>query len=165
MNGTDGLPYELRPVRSAEDWRALHRIRRDVLFAPERHAVSYDENHPDDRAEQNTPFLLILNARPIGTARLDVRGRVAVVRLVAVVREEQRLGHGRRLDALIEAEARRRGVTELRVNAAPDATGYYEKTGWRRADWDPGERVGLAKDAIQMTKDLSPGDPTAGSSE
>ena len=157
------MPYQLRPVRSAEDWHALHGMRRDVLFTPERHAIAYDEDHPDDRSEQNIPFLLVFDSRPIGTARLDLRGKVAVERLVAIVPDEQGKGHGRKLDALLEAEARRRGVTHLRVNAAPDAVGYYEKTGWRRADWDRKELVGLAQDAVQMTKELSPDHPLPGS--
>ena len=153
------MHYELRPVRSAEDWRILHQIRRDVLFAPDRHAVLYDENHPDDRSAQNIPFLLVFDGRPIGTTRLDLRGKVAVVRLVAIIRDEQGKGHGRKLGALLEAVARRRGVTHLRVNAAPDAVGYCQKTGWWRADWDGRELVGIAEDAVQMTKELPPDDP------
>jgi GNAT superfamily N-acetyltransferase len=148
------MSYELRPVRSAEDWRNMHRIRRRVLFAPERHSIQYDENHPDDRAEQNIPFLLLLDSSPIGVVRLDLKGEIAVVRLVAVVPEEQRKGHGRKLDALVEAEARSRGVTTLRVNAAPGAVGYYEKMGWRQAVWDKSELTGLARDCVQMIKQL-----------
>jgi hypothetical protein len=148
------MPYELRPVRSADDWLNMHRIRRSVLFAPGRHSIQYDENHPDDRAEQNIPFLLLLDSRPIGVVRLDLKGTIAVVRLVAIVCEEQRKGHGRRLDSLVEAEARRRSVTTLRVNAAPDAVGYYEKTGWRQFAWDKSELVGLAEGCVQMTKQL-----------
>jgi GNAT superfamily N-acetyltransferase len=148
------MSYELRPVRSAEDWRNMHRIRRRVLFAPERHSIQYDENHPDDRAEQNIPFLLLLDSGPIGVVRLDLKGKIAVVRLVAVVPEEQRKGHGRKLDALVEAEARSRGVTTLRVNAARDAVGYYEKMGWRQAVWDKSELTGLARDCVQMIKQL-----------
>ena len=148
------MPYELRPVRSPEDWRHLHHIRRTVLFAPERHSVAYDENHPDDRAKGNLPLLLLLDARPIGVVRLDLRGETAVVRLVAVAEGEQGKGHGKKLNALVEAEARRRGVKTLRVNAAPEALGYYEKMGWRRTTCGKSELIGLAKDCIQMSKEL-----------
>ncbi|TKT74892.1 GNAT family N-acetyltransferase [Aquamicrobium sp. LC103] len=148
------MPHELRPVSSPEDWKRLHAIRRAVLFAPDRHAVDYDENHPDDRAEGNIPFLLLLDGRAIGVVRIDFRGATAVVRLVAIAEAEQRKGHGRTLDALVAAEARRRGVSSLRVNAAPDAVGYYEKAGWLPASWDRSELVGIAKDCVQMTKAL-----------
>lgn len=148
------MAYELRHVRSPQDWRDLHRIRRSVLFTPERHAVEYDENHPDDRAHGNLPLLLIEDGRPVAVARLDVRREIAVVRLVAVTSGEQRRGYGKVLNALIDEEARRRGVKTLRVNAAPDAVGFYEKAGWQTADWDATELTGLASDCVQMSKDL-----------
>ncbi|WP_420962124.1 GNAT family N-acetyltransferase [Brucella sp. IR073] len=148
------MPYELRPVTSAEDWRHMHAIRRAVLFAPGRLSIAYDENHPDDRAAGNVPYLLLLDERPIGVVRLDYRGEVATVRLVAITAEEQGRGHGRMLEALVTDAAKRRGVRILQVNAAPDAVGYYEKTGWRRASWDPSELRGIAANCIQMTKHL-----------
>lgn len=144
----------MKPVRSREDWRHLHHIRRTVLFGRERHSVGYDENHPDDRAAGNLPFLLLLDAGPIGVVRLDRRGETAVVRLVAVAQGEQGKGHGRALDALVEAEARRRGIRTLRVNAAPEALGSYEKMGLRRVSRDKSELVGRAKECIQMSKEL-----------
>ncbi|WP_245419745.1 GNAT family N-acetyltransferase [Phyllobacterium salinisoli] len=148
------MSYELRSVSSPEDWLHLHAIRRSALFTPGRHSFAYDENHPDDRAPGNLPFLLLADSRPVGVVRLDLRGEIAIVRLVAIADEEQGKGHGRKLDRLIEAEARRRHVRQLRLNAAPAALGYYEKMGWRRANWDPDELVGLAENCIQMSKEL-----------
>ncbi|MER8873175.1 GNAT family N-acetyltransferase [Mesorhizobium sp. M0814] len=75
-------------------------------------------------------------------------------RLVAVTEGEQGKGHGRNLNSLVEAEAGRRGVKTLRFNSAPEALGYYEKMGWRRASWDKNELVGLAKNCIEMFKEL-----------
>lgn len=146
--------YVLRLVETAADWRHLHDIRCAVLFTAGRHAVAYDENHPDDRAEGHLPYLLFFEGRPVGVARLDLRGDVGVVRLVAIVTSQQGRGHGRALGALIEAEARRRDVTKLRLNAAANAVGFYEKTGWRRSAWDPAERAGIAADTVQMAKPL-----------
>jgi GNAT superfamily N-acetyltransferase len=146
------LTSELRPVRSPEDWRVLHQIRREVLFAPGRHSQPYDEQHPDDVADGNTPYLLLVDAEPLGTTRLDVRGPVAMVRLVAIVASHQRRGYGRLLSNLTDAEARRLGAAVLRVNAAPDAVGYYDKMGWKIEPWDSRELVGLAANCVQMTK-------------
>lgn len=148
------MPYELRAVTSADDWRHLHAIRRAVLFAPGRHDIAYDESHPDDRADGNQPYLLVLDGDAIGVARLDVRDELAVLRLVAIVDAAQGKGHGRAFSDLLDAEARRLGVAALRVNAAPDAVGYYEKTGWRRESWDARELAGLAASTVQMTKRL-----------
>lgn len=148
------MSHSLKRVTTPDDWAAMHAIRRAELIRPGRHDVAYNENHPDDRAPDNIPFLLLEGARPIGITRLDLRGDSAVVRLVAITAAEQRRGHGRALSQLIDAEARQRGVRTLLVNAAQDAVGFYEKTGWRQVEWDKAERTGLAADAVQMVKVL-----------
>jgi GNAT superfamily N-acetyltransferase len=151
------LSYELRAVVSPADWAALHNIRRATLFAPGRHLIdaAYNDNHPDDRDPANQPFVLMLEREPIGVVRLDWRGvDGGVVRLVAIVPDRQRQGHGRVLDRLVVEEARRRNMHVLHVNAHPNAVGFYDKTGWRREVWDPSELVGLAADCVQMVKGL-----------
>lgn len=148
--------YELRPVATTEEWASLHAIRSATLFAPGRHpGVVYDENHPDDRAAGHTPYLLLLDGAPIGVVRLDLHPDAsAVVRLVAIVPARQRQGHGRELDRLVAEVARQASVRELKVNAAPDAVGFYRKTGWQVELWDASELIGLASDCVQMSKPL-----------
>jgi N-acetylglutamate synthase-like GNAT family acetyltransferase len=98
---------------------------------------------------------LKLDGGAIGTTRLDDFGNgTGAVRLVAIVGDLQRPGHGRKLGELVEDYARSLGMTTLFVNAAPDAVGYYEKFGWHRFKWDETELSGIASDAIQMTKSL-----------
>jgi GNAT superfamily N-acetyltransferase len=149
----------LRAVTTEDDWHAMHEIRRAVLFAPGRHpaGVVYDDAHPDDRDPRNQCFLFWLDERPIGVVRLDERApAVGAVRLVAVVVEFQRQGHGRELGRLIEAEARSRGMRRLVVNAHPDAIGFYERTGWHFEEWDCRELTGIAASCVQMAKLLEP---------
>lgn len=148
------MAHELRAVATAADWAAMHAIRRATLFEPGRHkvAVVYDENHPHDHAEGHVPYLLTSQGEPIGVVRLDFRGEVAIVRLVAVIPARQRQGHGRALDRLVVAEARQRQVVQLRVNAAATAVQFYEKTGWARQEWDAAELTGIASDCVQMVK-------------
>jgi GNAT superfamily N-acetyltransferase len=86
--------------------------------------------------------------------RLDAHGEIGIVRLVAIVAHRQRTGLGRAMDALLVAEAQRRGIAILRVNASADAVGFYEKTGWRKAAWNPAELTGMARDAVQMQKEI-----------
>ncbi len=150
------MTLELRAVATDAEWAAMHELRRQVLFAPERHGVEivYDENHPDDRAENQVPLVLMLDQRVIGTARLDFRLDVAIVRLVAIAPDMQRQGHGRLLNEMLTEKARELGSKVLRVNAAHDAVGFYEKCGWHRQDWDPDELVGIARSAVQMAKPL-----------
>lgn len=148
------MDYTLQTVETDKDWSHLHHIRRTVLFASGRHSVDYDENHPDDRKAGNIPYLLNLEDRAVGVVRIDYRDKIAVVRLVAILESEQGKGHGKQLNAMIEAEAKKHGVETLRVNAAPGAVGYYEKMGWQHATWNARELIGLAKDCVQMTKVL-----------
>ena len=150
------MTLELRAVVTFADWAAMHELRRRVLFAPGRHAVEiiYDENHPDDRAENQVPLVLTLDEQVIGTARLDLRLDASIVRLVVITPELQRQGHGRLLDAMLTEKARELGSKALWVNAAHDAVGFYEKCGWRRQAWDPDELVGIARSAVQMVKPL-----------
>ena len=150
------MTLELRAVKTDEEWTAMHDIRRRVLFAPGRHAteIVYDAAHPDDRAESNVPHLLMLDEQPIGVARLDLKGDHAVVRLVAILPEHQRNGFGDIMDKMLTEKSWELGVKQMRVNAAPDAVGFYEKTGWHKESWDPEELVGIASNCVQMVKSL-----------
>ena len=147
------MSYELRPVKTAEDWAVLHAMRRRTLFTPDR-GVVYDEHHPHDMNPANQCFLLEFGGEPIGVARLDPRGQnEAVVRLVGILPEAQGQGHGRVLGELIEAEARRRGVSKLVLNSRDSAVGFYEKSGWRAEVWDADEQSN-APTCVQMAKTI-----------
>jgi N-acetylglutamate synthase-like GNAT family acetyltransferase len=151
------MSYELRRVESEADWQAMHEIRRATLFAPDRHgaAIVYDDKHADDRNPDNHCLLFLVDGRPIGVARLDRRDADSgVVRLVAVAPDVQGKGYGRVMGERVEACARGRGMSELFINAAPTAIGFYEKTGWQRFSWDPCELTGIAARCVQMRKDL-----------
>lgn len=147
------MAYELVEVQAAPDWVAYHDIRRVELFENKgRHGI-YNDRHPDDLADFATPYLLKLDGRPIGTTRLDRRGpKEGVFRMVAITRPEQGRGHGRVMAGLVEERAFGFGIRTLLVNAAPEAVGFYEKTGWAPCTWDPAELIGIAAACIQMRK-------------
>jgi GNAT superfamily N-acetyltransferase len=149
------MGYELKPVVSREDWQHLHAIRLAVLFAPGRHpGIEYDDNHPDDHRHNHIPYLFELDGTPIGVVRLDRLFDIGTVRLVAIVTERQRQGHGRVMEAMVADAARRQGIQLLRVNAAAEAVGFYERTGWRKDVWDVNELRGIARGCVQMVKDI-----------
>ncbi len=149
------MSYELAIVTRREDWEAYHSIRRVELFEARGRIGVYDPDHADERAPGHFPLLLKWCGSGIATTRLDVRGSgLAIVRLVAVVKSEQRKGHGRALAARTEAFARDRGVTKLLVNAASAAVGFYERIGFEREPWDAAELVGWNADSVQMVKSL-----------
>ena len=146
--------YELVAVAGENEWRDYHAIHREVLWEA-RGRTGYNDRQSDEYLPANHPLLLKLVGQAIGTARLDDFGNgTGAVRLVAIVTDLQRRGHGRKLAELVEAYARTRGMRRLFVNAAPEAVGYYEKIGWQRFIWDETELSGIALDTIQMTKNL-----------
>lgn len=147
------MGYELIEVSAPEDWAAFHAIRRTELFEARGRFGIYNDRHPDDFADFAHPYLLKLDGRPLGTTRLDVRGdHTGIFRLVAITAVAQRQGHGRVLSELVEAKARTLGISTLYVNAAAEAVGYYEKTGWTPYLWDEAELVGIASTCVQMRK-------------
>jgi N-acetylglutamate synthase-like GNAT family acetyltransferase len=149
------MSYTLLKVASESDWRDYHALRRSILWEA-RGRNGYDENHTDEYTSMNHPLLLKLNARPIGTTRLDDFGNgMGAVRLVAIAADVQRQGHGRVLSARVESYARRLGIEILVVNAAREAVGWYEKLGWTPYTCDPAELTGIAADCLQMRKQLS----------
>ena len=153
MESKENINYALVKVETPEDWEIYHRIRRQELFEARGKWDVYNSEMPEEKIPNNTPFLLKADGVGVGTARLDIReDGTAVVRLVAVTKKEQGKGHGRELAILMEEFARAHGVKKLLVNAHVDATGYYEKLGFIRQDWDSKEH----KDSIlQMVKILA----------
>ncbi len=147
------MTYALVAVVDPADWASFHAIRRVELFEAKGRFGVYNDQHPDDTADFAHPFLLKVDGRPIGTTRLDLLGDGrAAIRLVAVTASAQGRGHGRVMEELVTERARELGVHTMLVNAAADAVGFYEKTGWDVFEWDPGELVSIAAACIQMRK-------------
>lgn len=146
--------YALVNVSTEADWQAYHRIRRQVLWE-QRGRNNYNADLPDEQATANHPLLLKLDGHPIGTTRLDNDGSDrGIVRLVAISLSTQRQGHGRALSTLVEGYARSLSMEILLVNAALDAVGFYERTGWKAYVWDEAEHDRDASGCVQMIKSL-----------
>jgi N-acetylglutamate synthase-like GNAT family acetyltransferase len=148
--------YELAPVSTREEWSAYHAIRLSELFEAHGNRALYEPDHPDERRPNHFPLLLKLDTRPIGATRVDLLAPgVAGFRGVAILRSEQRHGHGRILNAESEAFARARGARKIVVNAHPTAVGYWERLGFAPESFNPAELVGAAAVCIQMAKYLT----------
>ena len=117
IRGKAAVAYELVHVKSDADWLSYHAIRRDVLWEA-RGLTGYDDKRPEERLPNRYPLLLKLDNRAIGTTRLDDRGDdTGIVRLVAIRRDVQRQGHGRKLGAMVDEFAVKLGLHTLFVNA------------------------------------------------
>ena len=147
------LTPNLIPVASAADWESYHTIRRQELFEA-RGRTDYDPNHPGEIAPNHFPFLLKLDGRAIGVARLDLLGnQQAAVRLIAITKPEQRKGYGKQLMRQIESIARDKGIKTIVLNSASTAVEFYSRLGFVPGAWDdPGEH--LDTNFEQMKKNL-----------
>ena len=122
--------YVLRSPSSTEEWEAYHGVRRKVLFENRGRIGVYDKNHPDEGREGNYPLILLLDGGVIGVIRVDINGKQAIFRRVAIREDLQRAGHGGALLALAESFARTKGCDYIWSDVAPDAVGFYERCGY-----------------------------------
>jgi GNAT superfamily N-acetyltransferase len=137
---------------TANEWQAYHRIRREVLFEARGQFGVYDANHPDDRAPDHHPKLLLHYGDPVGVVRVDVAGPVAALRRVAIRAVAQRQGHGRTLLGLVQRFAQGSGCTQLVSCVASDAAAFYEGFGFVVAEQTATERCGSG--SVFMTKEI-----------
>ena len=141
--------HELRAPRDADDWLAYHAIRRKVLFESRPESSVYIENHPDEFKSGHHPLVMVHSGAIIGVIRVDICGRVAWFRRVAVREDMQRTGHGGVLLRLAEIFAQEEGCNEARSNVALDAVGFYERCGYSR---DPATLAEMV--SVSMRKPL-----------
>jgi N-acetylglutamate synthase-like GNAT family acetyltransferase len=129
--------HELRAPVSEEEWRALHDIRRKVLFENRGKFDTYIENHPDDFKTGHHPLVLVHKGVVIGVVRVEIDGTVAWFRRVAIREDLQRQGHGHALLKLAETFAKAQGCDEVRSNVAVEAVEFYERCGYARDVVEP----------------------------
>lgn len=148
---TSDMPkYELRVLSSTEEWQSYHAIRRKVLFENRGQFGIYDENHPDEHRKGNHPLLLLLDGEAIGVIRVDINGKQAMFRRVAIREDLQRAGHGRVMLALAESYAQQKGCLQILSDVAPDAVGFYERCGYQVVTSAP-----MTGKSIPMHKNLA----------
>src|SRR5262245_7618826 len=64
--------YSLRPVRSAQEWKAYHAIRREAIFDLLLPGQAYDEHDEDEFKTAHLPHLLFRDDKAVGTVRIDL---------------------------------------------------------------------------------------------
>jgi len=144
--------HELVTPTTISQWDSFHRIRREVLFEARGEIGVYDADHPDDRAPNNHPKLLLHMGEPVGVVRIDIAGHVAALRRVAIRADVQRRGHGRALLRLVQRFALDAGCTQLVSFVATDAVGFYRGFGFVAAR-DPADGTSVGE-SVFMTKQV-----------
>jgi ribosomal protein S18 acetylase RimI-like enzyme len=149
------MGFELVVVRSETDWNDYHMIRRSVLWEA-RGRTGYNERHGNEYHSHNYPLLLKADGCSVGTVRLDNFGNGSgAIRLVAIEGQQQKSGLGRIMTDLLAAYAKTLGITVLYVAPAPEAIGFYQKTGWLPYIWNKSEFDDIYPDCTQLRKLLA----------
>lgn len=132
------MPYELRPVDSLTEWESWHTIRERVLWEARGEFGVYDRNHPSLQSPCHFPFLLMQGAEAIGAIAVEIDGKRAWLRRVAVREDVQGRGHGRAMMRLALEFAKQRGCTSANSNVHIDAIGFYKALEFRIEKEIPG---------------------------
>jgi GNAT superfamily N-acetyltransferase len=132
-----------------EEWAAYHAIRKRVLFDLRGRSDAYDADHADEHRPEHHPFVLWEGGEPVGVIRIDVNGKLAVFRRVAVRDDLQRRGHGRRMLEAAERFASEQGCTRVESHVDPHAVDFYERCGFARVAPTAGNAAMLMTKALR----------------
>ena len=111
-----------------EDLAACHALRRTV-FIEEQNVP--EELEIDDLDEIAIHLLAFLDDRPVGTARLFVKGEVGKIGRVCVLPEARGTGLGAALiRAALDSLRATPGIRQAKLGAQVSAIGFYEKLGF-----------------------------------
>jgi len=115
-------------IEQTKDLAACHALRRTV-FVEEQGVAETDEM--DDLDDQAIHLLAWHEERPVGTARLILKGEVGKIGRVCVLPRARGTGLGAALiRASLEVLRAHPDVTQARLGAQTHALGFYEKLGF-----------------------------------
>lgn len=119
------MSAEIAETRDIATCRALRR----VVFIDEQGVPEADEI--DDQDEVAIHLLASAGGRPVGTARLLLKGGAGKIGRVCVLREWRGTGLGAALIRAALARLRAEpGIATAKLSAQTDALGFYEKLGF-----------------------------------
>ncbi|MEE2862130.1 MAG: GNAT family N-acetyltransferase [Pseudomonadota bacterium] len=114
-------------ITETSDLAACHALRRTV-FVEEQSVPEAEEM--DDLDGQAIHLLACDGDRPVGTARVLIRGDIGKIGRVCVLPDQRGTGLGAALIRAALDLLRRQGVTQARLGSQTHALGFYEKLGF-----------------------------------
>lgn len=115
-------------IAVSDDLASCHLLRRIVFI--EEQGVSEAEEM-DDLDDGGIHILATENAIPIGTARVHIKGEVAKIGRVCVLKAHRGTGLGAALiNAAIDEARQHAAVKTVKLGAQLHALGFYEKLGF-----------------------------------
>ncbi|WP_303310080.1 GNAT family N-acetyltransferase [Hymenobacter sp. BT730] len=122
------------PVRLPQtptDWAAYYQLRYEVLRRPWQQPAGTERAEDDALPDTFHALVAAPDGTALGVGRLHTAAPgQAQVRFMAVHPGAQGQGIGRAVLAYLEAEARRRGLTESVLHAREQAVPFYQRLGY-----------------------------------
>lgn len=114
-------------VFQTDDIAQCHQLRR-VVFTQEQGVSEAEEM--DGLDDQAIHFLAVVDGKPVGTARILVKGESAKIGRVCVLKEARGTHQGKALIIACIDWARREGLKRAVLGAQIQALGFYEALGF-----------------------------------
>lgn len=105
-----------------------HYLIRKLVFIDEQ-KVSYEEEF-DLEEKMRIPFVLYLDNKPIGAARINPKHEYAKIERVCILKEYRKHGYGYKLMEYLIDYCKALGYMEIQLGAQTTALGFYEKLGF-----------------------------------
>ena len=114
-------------VRRTEDLKSCHALRRAVFIEEQEVPEDLEVDGLDDTALH---LLATLDGRPVGTARMLLKGATGKIGRVCVLRDLRGQGVGAALIRAAVEELRRLGLAQAKLGSQVHAIPFYEKLGF-----------------------------------
>lgn len=105
-----------------------HYLIRKIVFIDEQ-KVSYEEEF-DLEEKSRIPFVLYLDDKAIGAARINPKEDYAKIERVCILKEYRKFGYGYKLMEYLIDYCKTLGYREIQLGAQTKAIGFYEKLGF-----------------------------------
>ncbi len=119
----------IKPANTKSELEECFRLREEVFIIEQSVPVDRERDEHDATALH---FLALVDAKPVGTARVVLKdnGTVAKIQRVAVCRSKRGMGIGKRLIAAIEEAPVLEGVDHFLLEAQTHALQFYARMGY-----------------------------------
>ena len=114
-------------VGRTEDLKSCHALRRAVFIEEQEVPEDLEVDGLDDAALH---LLATLDGRPVGTARMLLKGATGKIGRVCVLRDLRGQGVGAALIRAAVEELRRLGLAQAKLGSQVHAIPFYEKLGF-----------------------------------
>lgn len=118
---------EIRLVKDQDEFDTVLAIRREVFVEGQSVPLERELDGLDDTAEH---IIVLLGDEPIGCTRVRYDERGARLERIAILKEWQGRGFGRRLVGFLVEHCQKQGMDEVVLHSQCAVRGFYEELGF-----------------------------------